>query len=224
MIQDVGYAGTSTSYTDKLIFGRDITRAMVSFTHNAAGDLLISIIDSNHANNNGSIRIVGGYSDDKKRIEVIEFKHSGKNNLVESEILALANNSATDGFTNSNDEFFAASIAKQSIPTNISSSDDAIANDELGVNTDDIVFAKVIKDKDVIDPGWLPLPPVHIASSDDVIDNGELGVNADNIILESALNQLVQAHSSFGNSGADLDFGKKDDGRQYTLPVLDPLI
>ena len=83
---------TDTGGADKIIFGSDITPDMVSFKHNLAGDLLITIIDSNNASNNGSIRLAGGYVNDANRIEVIEFSSdtTGDSNLSESEILEKA--------------------------------------------------------------------------------------------------------------------------------------
>ncbi|NRB65597.1 MAG: hypothetical protein HRU40_21695, partial [Saprospiraceae bacterium] len=89
VIQESGYDGTETSYTDKLIFGADITPDMVSFSHNSGGDLLITITDPDNAANNGSIRVVDGYINGTERIEVIEFASDGTggSNLSEGEVL-----------------------------------------------------------------------------------------------------------------------------------------
>jgi Ca2+-binding RTX toxin-like protein len=94
VIQEGGHDGNATNYTDKLIFGADITPDMVSFAHSVSGDLLITITDPSNAANNGSIRLVGGYINGTERIEVIEFASDtgSENTLSESAILALAVN------------------------------------------------------------------------------------------------------------------------------------
>jgi len=69
-----------------------------------------------------------------------------------------------------------------------------------------------INEKGIIDPGWLPRTPAESVD------------NSNDTELDSAFNQLVQAHSSFGDVGDDTGFGKKDDGYRYILPVPEPLI
>ena len=66
-------------------------------------------------------------------------------------------------------------------------------------------------DKRIIDPGWLPQPAESIETS--------VGTE-----LDSAFNQLVQAHSSFSDVSDETSFDKKDDGYRYILPVPEPLI
>ncbi|MPY26830.1 calcium-binding protein, partial [Shewanella sp. YLB-07] len=91
-ITDVGDISSSSSYKgpDKIIFGADISRDMVQLTHNAAGDLVITITDPNNAANNGQIVVKYGYISASSHIEAIEFAGdtSGASNLSEADIMA----------------------------------------------------------------------------------------------------------------------------------------
>ena len=92
---------------------------------------------------------------------------------------------------------------------------DNLMDEELlvPINTENTLIKGIDhNDMGIIDPGWLP------QTSIEGIDNS---VGTD---LDSALNQLVQAHSSFSDVSDETGFGKKDDGYRYTLPVPEPLI
>ena len=64
----------------------------------------------------------------------------------------------------------------------------------------------------IVVPGWLPQTPIEGLES--VIDSG----------LDTAFNQLVQAHSSFGDVGDDSGLSKEDKGYRYTLPVPEAMM
>jgi hypothetical protein len=70
-----------------------------------------------------------------------------------------------------------------------------------------------IKDIGIIDPGWLPQTPIE--------GNDYYSIEVE---LNSAFNQLVQAHSSFNDITDETGFDKNDNGYRYTLPVPVPLI
>ena len=64
---------TDVGGTDKIVFGSDVTQDMVSFTHDASGNIIITISDPDNASNNGRITINNAYVNSSYRMESIEF-------------------------------------------------------------------------------------------------------------------------------------------------------
>ena len=250
--QDVinDFADGVMSRTDKIIFGPGITADSLRVT--AVGDdLLLQIVDVLDVVTGDQIIIENAYVNNQYAIEQFVFadgsvlKQSDLNVLVNSTQLSFrsASNiieSQSDGAWGLTDVSF--NIGEQAklptidikgtigkeidvrnkwiidpgwLPQMPLEGIDNLMDEELlvPINTENTLIKGIDhNDMGIIDPGWLP------QTSIEGIDNS---VGTD---LDSALNQLVQAHSSFSDVSDETGFGKKDDGYRYTLPVPEPLI
>ncbi|RLV59498.1 hypothetical protein D5018_11975 [Parashewanella curva] len=73
----------SQNLEDIIVFGKDISKEMVSFTHDPDGSLVVLITDPKNSDNNGSIKIKNASVIDAYRIEYVKFADGSRITLAE---------------------------------------------------------------------------------------------------------------------------------------------